>query len=116
MACVGQFKRGKSTLLNALVGEDVLPVGVPPVTSALTILRHGETAGAQVRFLDGRVTAIGVSEVASYVDERRNPGNDKAVGAVDEVVQRGGVRDDDQRVTRRLFAVSCSRSSSVYSR
>lgn len=32
-ACVGQFKRGKSTLINALVGEDVLPVGVIPVTS-----------------------------------------------------------------------------------
>jgi ribosome biogenesis GTPase A len=30
VACVGQFKRGKSTLLNALIGKPLLPVGVPP--------------------------------------------------------------------------------------
>src|SRR3970282_75085 len=48
-ACVGQFKRGKSTLINALVGEDVLPVGVIPVTSVVTILSHGQTRGATVR-------------------------------------------------------------------
>jgi ribosome biogenesis GTPase A len=40
-ACVGQFKRGKSTLINALVGEDLLPVGVIPVTSVVTILSYG---------------------------------------------------------------------------
>lgn len=30
VACVGQFKRGKSTLINALVGQAVLPAGVAP--------------------------------------------------------------------------------------
>jgi ABC-type uncharacterized transport system ATPase component len=39
VACVGQFKRGKSTLLNALIGEPILPTGVVPVTSAITLLR-----------------------------------------------------------------------------
>ena len=42
VACVGQFKRGKSTLLNALVGRPLLPVGVVPITTALTVLRHGD--------------------------------------------------------------------------
>ena len=37
VACLGQFKRGKSTLLNALVGQSILPVGVVPVTSVVTI-------------------------------------------------------------------------------
>src|ERR1039457_2111733 len=32
VACVGQFKRGKSTLLNALVGHAVVPTGLFPVT------------------------------------------------------------------------------------
>src|SRR5262245_51537954 len=31
MACVGQYKRGKSTFLNALLGEGILPVGIAPV-------------------------------------------------------------------------------------
>jgi hypothetical protein len=47
MACVGQFKRGKSTLLIALVGESVLPV---PVTAVVTGVRHGERRSARVRF------------------------------------------------------------------
>jgi hypothetical protein len=42
VVCVGQFKRGRSTLINALVGEDALPTGVVPVTSVVTVLRHGE--------------------------------------------------------------------------
>jgi ribosome biogenesis GTPase A len=36
LAVLGQFKRGKSTLLNALVGESILPVGVVPLTAAPT--------------------------------------------------------------------------------
>ena len=39
VACVGQFKRGKSTVLNALVNDRVLPTGVTPVTSVVTMLR-----------------------------------------------------------------------------
>ena len=39
VACVGQFKRGKSTLLNAFVGEPMLPTGVVPVTTVPTVLR-----------------------------------------------------------------------------
>src|SRR5580704_6396651 len=37
VACIGQFKRGKSSLLNALVGYQVLPTGVVPVTAVPTI-------------------------------------------------------------------------------
>jgi hypothetical protein len=32
-ACIGQFKRGKSSVLNALVGDNVLPTGVVPVSA-----------------------------------------------------------------------------------
>ena len=39
VACVGQFKRGKSTLINALIGENVLPVGLIPVTAVTTVIR-----------------------------------------------------------------------------
>ncbi|HUL60497.1 MAG TPA: dynamin family protein [Anaeromyxobacteraceae bacterium] len=82
VACVGQFKRGKSTLLNALVGEPVLPTGVVPVTSAITVLRHGER-GARVRFQDGRTVDVGVEALPAYVTERENPENRKGVRAVE---------------------------------
>ena len=41
LGVVGQFKRGKSSLMNALIGDELLPTGVLPLTSAITILRFG---------------------------------------------------------------------------
>jgi GTPase SAR1 family protein len=82
VACVGQFKRGKSTLLNALVGEPVLPTGVVPVTSAITLLRSGPR-GARVRFEDGRDVAVAIEALREYVTEERNPENRKRVRAVE---------------------------------
>ncbi len=86
VACVGQFKRGKSSLLNALVGHPVLPVGVVPVTAAITVLRHGEPVHAQVRFTSGKYQDIDPETVREFVSERENPGNAKGVAAVDVFV------------------------------
>jgi GTP-binding protein EngB required for normal cell division len=82
VACVGQFKRGKSTLLNALVGEPVLPTGVVPVTSAITLLRYG-SRGARVRFDDGREERVPIETLAEFVTEEANPENRKRVRAVE---------------------------------
>ncbi len=46
----GEFKRGKSTLVNALLGVEVLPTGVVPLTSAIAIMRHGERERLIVRY------------------------------------------------------------------
>ncbi|MCD4748187.1 MAG: dynamin family protein [Thermoanaerobaculales bacterium] len=45
---VGEFNAGKSTLLNALVGEPVLAEGVTPTTSRIHLLRWGETVSRSV--------------------------------------------------------------------
>lgn len=84
VACVGQFKRGKSTLLNALVGRPLLPVGVVPITTALTVLRHGDLR-ARVR-LGSAWHDIPPSEIASYVSEEQNPANEKGVSIVEVFV------------------------------
>jgi hypothetical protein len=81
LACVGQFKRGKSTLVNALIGQPVLPTGVVPVTSVPTVLRHGQL-GARVLLADGW-RPISVREIGEYVTEQRNPGNARGVRAVE---------------------------------
>jgi predicted GTPase len=95
LACIGQFKRGKSTLINALLGGPVLPVGVVPVTSAITTISHSAESGARVRFDDGRVADISVAEIAAFVTEAANPGNVKGVRAVEvgvpSEILRGGV-------------------------
>jgi predicted GTPase len=83
VACVGQFKRGKSTLLNAIVGSQVLPTGVAPVTSAITVLRHGMTPAARVSFEDGRSEEVAISSLGGFVSEAENPENKKGVRAVE---------------------------------
>ena len=40
VAVVGEFKRGKSSLINALLGTDILPTDVVPMTAALTRIRY----------------------------------------------------------------------------
>jgi hypothetical protein len=83
VACVGQFKRGKSSLLNALAGSAVLPVGVLPVTSVATVLRWGEHLAARVRFSGGSWRDIRPEVLAAYVAEENNSENKIGVSAVE---------------------------------
>jgi GTP-binding protein EngB required for normal cell division len=83
VACVGQFKRGKSTLLNALIGHSVLPTAVVPVTAVPTIIRHGQRLAARVRFQSATWTDIPVGTVDEFVSEEKNPENSKGVVGVE---------------------------------
>ncbi|MGB8768020.1 MAG: dynamin family protein, partial [Candidatus Korobacteraceae bacterium] len=82
VACVGQFKRGKSTLLDALVGEELLPTGVVPVTTVPTVLRYGAQRTARV-LIDGKWTTIRPEDLGQYVSEELNPENKKLVEGVE---------------------------------
>lgn len=79
VACVGQFKRGKSTLINALIGEPALPTGFIPVTAVPTVIRFGQKLHARIRLHDGSWNEIPVSELKQYVTEELNPENKKGV-------------------------------------
>lgn len=86
VAVVGQFKRGKSTLVNALVGDAVLPSGVVPVTAIVTVVRHGPRRLARVRLGDGGWREVDPSDLAAFVSEEGNPGNAKGVAGVEVFV------------------------------
>lgn len=83
LAVLGLFKRGKSTLINALLQSEVLPVGVVPVTSVITLLRYGEEPVADVSFVSGAAQAIELQELPEYITEKGNPGNAKGVREVE---------------------------------
>ncbi|MGD1713858.1 dynamin family protein [Dapis sp. BLCC M172] len=51
---LGDMKRGKSTFLNALIGENILPSDVNPCTALLTILRYGTQKKVTIYFNDGK--------------------------------------------------------------
>ncbi len=86
VACVGQFKRGKSTLLNALVGYDVVPTGFVPVTAVPTVIRFGEKLHARIRMHDGSWRDIPIPELKEYVTEELNPENKKGVDGAEVFV------------------------------
>jgi len=83
VAVFGRFKAGKSSFLNHLVGRDVLPIGVVPLTAVITRLRFGTDGRARVLFLDGAAKEIPLDEIHLYVGENENPDNRKQVAAVE---------------------------------
>jgi len=74
--------RGKSTLINALLGAELLPTAVVPLTSVVTILGFGPAPAATVEFTDGRETTIEPAHLADFITERGNPNNEKGVAQV----------------------------------
>jgi len=95
LAVVGQFKRGKTSVLNALLRGEVLPSGALPLTSVLTMVKHGDRQIAEVLFQSGRRLAIPISSLLEYVTEAGNPHNTKCVEHVEvsypSEFLRGGV-------------------------
>ncbi|MFB0934967.1 MAG: dynamin family protein [Propionivibrio sp.] len=91
LAILGQIKRGKSTLLNALLGEALVPTSVVPLTAIPTFLRYGPVRKVEVSFQDARPPETfsheQVAEVsrflARFVTEAENPGNRLGVAEVE---------------------------------
>ena len=82
IAVFGRFKAGKSSFLNHLLGEPLLPCGVIPVTSVITAIAFGPQPRAEVRFLDGRAEPVPLDRIDEYISETANPGNRKQVASV----------------------------------
>jgi GTPase Era involved in 16S rRNA processing len=107
LAVLGQFKRGKSTLLNALLGDTVLPTDILPVTAIPTFISYSDTLTAQVHFVSERESkSFSTSQdgsmanfLAEYVTEAGNPNNKNQVERVEighpaELLQNGVVLID----------------------
>ncbi len=78
----GEAKRGKSTLINALLGRDVLPSGVTPLTAVTTTVRYGDDERAEARFLDGHDEKYPLAALGDLVTERGNRGNRRRLAGV----------------------------------
>ncbi len=82
LVVAGEFKRGKSSVINALLGEALLPAGVVPLTSVVTVIRSGRIPAVRVELRNGERLAIDPSAIGEYVTERGNPRNTKGVASV----------------------------------
>lgn len=79
LVVLGQFKRGKSTFTNYILGIDMLPTGVVPLTSVITKVQYSNDVWAKVLFEDGKIDNIDIKELNLYCTEKNNPKNIKKV-------------------------------------
>lgn len=82
IAVFGRVSSGKSSLLNAVLGTEILPVGVTPVTAIPTRILYGGTASFTVSFADASPKTLEIGHLGEYVTEQQNPGNAKHVARI----------------------------------
>ncbi len=90
LAVLGQFKRGKSTLLNALLENEILPTGVVPLTAIPTFIRNGIHYKIKISFNDEKIKKFEPDSpnemheiLTKYVTEEKNPKNKLGVNEVE---------------------------------
>jgi hypothetical protein len=92
----GLIKRGKSTLLNGLIGREVSSMHVTPETAVPVYVSYGDDPGAVVHFADGSIKHVAVEDVQTYTSQKANPNNELGVTFVEQQVPvkflRNGVR------------------------
>ena len=82
IAFFGRVSSGKSSLLNRLLEQDILPVGVTPVTAVTTHVVFGPVARATASFADRAAESFELSRLAEFATEQNNPGNSKLVSRI----------------------------------
>lgn len=91
----GRFNRGKSSLMNALLGMDRLPTGVIPLTSVITSVRYGTSERVLLDYYGSRLRGEAkLEELRELVTEKGNPKNAKRIRVAEiqipaEILRRG---------------------------
>ena len=75
LVIVGLFKRGKSSIINSLIGRELAPVAVTPLTSVITFFQYGSVTAAEVYFKNGNHVPIDLHDIFLYISEENNPKN-----------------------------------------
>ena len=86
---VGEFSRGKSTLINALLGARVLPTGAQPVTTILNHIRFGEQLSFKVVRRDGQSNDLTEDEFRKIVaPPSPEPGNPESAQVFQDALEK----------------------------
>ena len=64
---MGEFKRGKSTVINALLEQPIVPADILPCSATLNYVRWSPEKRAEIHFIDGNVKTVPVEELSKYV-------------------------------------------------
>jgi small GTP-binding protein len=95
LVVVGRFNRGKTSLMNAIMSTDRLPMGIVPLTSVITTVGYGSKERVELHY-NGRILTheIPINDLAKYVTQEGNPGNVKRIKKAEvqlpaEILRRG---------------------------
>jgi tetratricopeptide (TPR) repeat protein/GTPase SAR1 family protein len=55
---MGEFSSGKSSFVNAFIGEEVAPTGVTPTTATINVVKYGREPAGRIRYRDGRTSDV----------------------------------------------------------
>jgi GTP-binding protein EngB required for normal cell division len=78
----GIFKRGKSSLIKAVIQENIMPTGVVPVTAIINLLKYAATPSLEIFFKKKEKVTKPISSLNEFVSEEENPENIKNVAHV----------------------------------
>jgi septin family protein len=67
LAVLGEFNAGKSTFINDLLGEELLPTDVVPTTATINLLKYGDSPSARLMWQDGSIEEISMEQLRQYV-------------------------------------------------
>jgi predicted GTPase len=83
LAVLGQMKRGKSSFINALLGAEILPTGILPLTSVITRVKYGQIPEARILFETGQSESVSLESLGEYISGTANPGNKRQVASAE---------------------------------
>lgn len=86
VAVVGEFRRGKSSLINAILGLKVLPADVTPTTATINRITFGTEPEVNIYYKDGRKETVAIEELQNYVTKLNSDLEQKALSIREAVV------------------------------
>lgn len=78
VAVVGEFNRGKTTFVNALLGKEILPADYLPTTAAINRITYSDSPSAYIIMKDGQRKPVWIEELAEYVTKLSAASMEKA--------------------------------------
>ena len=86
VAVIGEFKRGKSTLINAIIGAEVLPADIVPATATINRITYGDTPGVQLHYHNAETRTIPIEDLVDYVTKISSAGAMQAERIAEAVI------------------------------
>jgi GTP-binding protein EngB required for normal cell division len=95
LVVVGRFNRGKTSLMNAILGSDRLPIGIIPLTSVITAVSYGSKERVVLKYQNRTLDSeVSIDELPRHVTQHGNPGNVQRIRMAEvqlpaEILRRG---------------------------